>query len=151
MTTPTRATTFGDLLSRFEEPGRADETTPIRVEEFVHDGHYVVRAELPGVDPDSDIDVRIDGDLLTIRGRRQETRHEHGRSEFRYGSFARSLRLPLNCEEHDITATYDAGVLEVTLPMLQAPTSIVVPVQRAGAEAPAAETPTAGTAATATA
>ena len=44
---------------------------PMRLEEFVDDGHLVVRAELPGIDPDKDIHVVVDEGLLTITGERR--------------------------------------------------------------------------------
>lgn len=104
----------------------------IPVESFTRDGAYVVRADLPGIDPDKDIEVEVDGDVLTIHGERREEEHENGRSEVRYGSFTRSLRLPQGASAADVQARYDAGVLEVTVPMKEAPAQAVkVAVQRA--------------------
>jgi HSP20 family molecular chaperone IbpA len=89
----------------------------IRVEDFTDDGSYVVRAELPGVDPDKDIEISVEGDLLTIQGRRhEEEKHKH-RSEFRYGSLSRSLRMPSGAQADMVKATYGDGVLEVRVPM----------------------------------
>ena len=93
---------------------------PIRVEEVRDGDQLVVRAEVPGVDPEKDIDVSIDDDVLTIRARREE-RHEdkqtdNYRSEFRYGSFERRLRLPRGTSGDVVNATYRDGVLEVRLP-----------------------------------
>src|SRR3954453_18249451 len=66
-------------------------TAAIRVEEMVDGNTLVVRAELPGVDPEKDVDVTVADGVLTIKGERQE-KSEHKdkgsyRSEFRYGSF----------------------------------------------------------------
>jgi HSP20 family molecular chaperone IbpA len=92
---------------------------PMRLEEFVDDGHLVVRAELPGIDPDKDIHVVVDEGLLTITGeRRSETKQdEKGKhfSEMQYGSFSRTLPLPDGASEKDVTATYRDGILEVRL------------------------------------
>lgn len=105
----------------------------IPVESFTKDGKYVVRADLPGIDPEKDIEVKVDGDVLTIHGERHEEEHENGHSEVRYGSFTRSVRLPKGASATDVEARYDAGVLEVTVPMKEAPAEpIKVAVQRAG-------------------
>lgn len=89
----------------------------VRVEDFTRDDRYVVRAELPGVDPEKDIELTMEGDWLTIHGERREEKQEKNHSEFRYGSFSRSLRLPPGTDADDITATYEDGILEVSLPM----------------------------------
>ncbi|MGW3044848.1 Hsp20/alpha crystallin family protein [Kitasatospora sp. NPDC001159] len=89
----------------------------IRVEEFEEAGAYVVRAELPGIDPGKDVEITVEGGVLTVRAERTEERKEKQRSEFRYGSFTRSVRLPERVNEQDITATYDKGVLTVKAPM----------------------------------
>lgn len=108
----------------------------IPVESYVEDGTYVVRADLPGVDPEKDIEVKVDGDILTIHGERREEKHDAGHSEVRYGSFTRSVRLPSGASTSDVSARYDAGVLVVSVPMTEAPTEpIKVAVKRA--EAPA--------------
>lgn len=71
----------------------------IKVEEFIDGDHLVIRAELPGVEPDRDIDVSVDNGVLTIAAERQESNRKQldkggYRSEFRYGSFMRQVRLP---------------------------------------------------------
>ncbi|MGZ4426747.1 MAG: Hsp20/alpha crystallin family protein [Nocardioidaceae bacterium] len=104
----------------------------LRVEDYVQEGDYVVRAEMPGVDPEKDIEVSIEGDVLTIRGQRREEERDKNHSEFRYGSFSRSIRLPGSVQAGDVSAKYDAGVLEVRVPVASTsaePTKI--PVQRA--------------------
>lgn len=92
----------------------------IRVEEEFRDDAYVVRAEAPGIDPDKDAEVWIsDGVLHIAIERENETRSTDGdfRSEFRYGSFHRSISLPDGVTADDVKATYNAGVLEVKLPV----------------------------------
>ncbi|MCO4239691.1 Hsp20/alpha crystallin family protein [Pseudarthrobacter sp. MDT3-26] len=94
---------------------------PIRVEELVDGQTLVVRAEMPGVDPDKDVEITLDDGYLRIRAERQE-KEEHKdkgrfRSEFRYGSFSRSIPLPDGVKEEDIKATYTNGVLEVRTPL----------------------------------
>jgi HSP20 family molecular chaperone IbpA len=109
----------------------SDLTHYIRVESYTDDGRFVVRADLPGVDPDKDIEVNVDGDVLTIRGERRDEQHDNTHSEVRYGSFTRSIRLPKGADANDVTARYDAGVLVVSVPMTEAPVPpIKVAVQR---------------------
>jgi HSP20 family protein len=108
----------------------------IRVEEEHVGDDLVIRAELPGVDPEHDIDVTIEDDVLTVSAeRRKEEKTETDgryRSEFRYGSFSRSIRLPRETSPDSITATYRDGILEVTVPLPKAAStsSRKVPVEK---------------------
>ena len=93
----------------------------MRVEE-VRDGDVVVvRAELPGVDPDKDVDISVKDGVLHIEAKREEKSEEaskHGyHSEFRYGMFAREFALPSGASLDDVTATYKDGILEVRVPV----------------------------------
>ena len=127
---------WGDMLEWLESgPTLALKglTQGIRVEDFVEDSTYVLRAELPGVDPDKDIEVNVDADVLTIHGERRDEEHDNAHSEVRYGSFTRSVRLPKGADPSDVTARYDAGVLVVSVPMTEAPPQPTkVTVQRTG-------------------
>jgi HSP20 family protein len=93
----------------------------LRVEEFVEGGEVVVRAEMPGIDPEKDVEITVSDHVLRIRAERREekkTEDKGGyRSEFRYGSFARSVALPAGASERDVKATYRDGILEVRLPI----------------------------------
>jgi HSP20 family protein len=91
-----------------------------RIEDYVEDGRYTVRAELPGLDPAKDIHVTVEGDILTIRAERREEEKQAHRSEFRYGSLSRSVRLPVSPDPKEITAHYGKGILEVCVPVPQA-------------------------------
>jgi HSP20 family protein len=110
---------FGDLPDLWAE--LFDTDTMMRVEEVREDDTLVVRAELPGIDPDRDVEIQMRDDVLVIRAeRREETRSEDAqgyRSEFRYGSFTRSVPLPAGASEPDVTATYRDGILEVRVPV----------------------------------
>lgn len=88
-----------------------------RLEDFAEDGKQVIRAELPGLNPEKDIEVTLDGDVLTITAERREEHKEGRRSEFRYGSLSRSVRLPGHPVAADVIAKYDKGILEVTVPV----------------------------------
>ncbi|MBL8538254.1 MAG: Hsp20/alpha crystallin family protein [Hyphomonadaceae bacterium] len=78
-----------------------------------------LRAELPGVD-EKDLEINLDGDLLTIRGEKREERTEEKDQrrvvERGYGSFERSVRLPFAPNEKDVTADFKNGVLTITTP-----------------------------------
>ena len=92
----------------------------IRVEEFREDGTLVIRADLPGIDPEKDVELTVAHGMLHIEAerRKEEKREEKGyvRQEVRYGSVSRSLPLPEGVTEADITATYKDGVLEIRIP-----------------------------------
>ena len=110
---------FGDLGEWFDSefPFLRAGMPEFRIEDYLRDGDYVVRAELPGVDPERDVSVTVDHGVLEIRAeRREETREKH-RSEFRYGSLHRTLRLPDGADETQIKARYDQGILEVSVPV----------------------------------
>jgi HSP20 family protein len=96
---------------------------PMRVEEFREGNTLVVKAEMPGLDPDKDVEISVTDNTLHIRAeRRQETKVEEKggyRSEFHYGSFARSVPLPAGATEEDVKATYKDGILEVRIPVDQ--------------------------------
>lgn len=91
------------------------DTRLMRLEDEMKDGRYEVRAEIPGVDPAKDIDVTVQDGQLTIKAERSEKKNFDGRSEFSYGSFVRTVSLPAGAAEDDIKATYDKGVLTVSV------------------------------------
>ena len=105
-----------------------------RLEEAMRDDRYVVRAELPGLDPENDIEVTVEGRILTIRAERRQQDNGPCRSEFRYGSLAREVRLPARVDAADVTARYDKGVLEVSVPVpMVRPEGTRIPIQDADA------------------
>jgi HSP20 family protein len=89
----------------------------LRVEDEINDGRYEVRAEIPGVDPAKDIDVTVHDGVLTIRAVRSQAVECHGRSEFSYGAFARSVPLPAGADVDDVHATYEKGILAMSVPV----------------------------------
>ncbi len=86
---------------------------------FEADGKFVVRADLPGLRPE-DIDVSVVGDLLTIKGHREEAKEvkeeNYYCSERASGDFVRAVRLPEGAAVDSIEAKYENGVLEVAVP-----------------------------------
>lgn len=111
-----------DLLDWFESPFaifRGGAQT-MRVEDYIDGDDHIVRAELPGIDPDKDVEITVSGGLLRIHAERHQENKEPHRSEFTYGSFTRSFTLPTGIETDDIKASYDQGILTVRVPMPKA-------------------------------
>jgi HSP20 family protein len=104
---------FSDQLAELE-------AEQIPVEEYEEDGLQVIRAVLPGIDPDTDVEVTVADGMLHIRAeRRHEEKIEepsYVRQEIRYGAFNRTLPLPPECGEDDVTAEYTDGILTVRVP-----------------------------------
>lgn len=108
----------------------------MRVEQLQEDGHLVVRAELPGIDPERDVEVSVADGILHITAHREERSEHKGRhgyrSEFRYGSFSRDLPLPNGVQTDAIQAEYKDGILEVRAPWPTevAPQATKIPINR---------------------
>ncbi len=81
--------------------------------------NLVVKAELPGIDP-KDVEISLSGNVLTIKGEKKQEKEEKDENyhlvERRYGSFMRSIRLPVEVQEDKIEASYKNGILKVILP-----------------------------------
>lgn len=116
-----------DLFGRFfERPENAAGNWVPRMETYRKDNDYVVRVDLPGVDP-KDVHVQAEGNLLTIAGeRKSEDKGPEYRQTF-YGKFERQLALPQGVEADKIAARYEHGVLEIRVPL---------PAQLAGRKIP---------------
>ena len=95
----------------------------IRVDEYRDNDVQVIRAELPGIDPDKDVELTVTNGMLRINAERrtEEQTEEKGviRREMRYGSFTRSLPLAEGATDDDIDASYKNGVLEIRVPVAQ--------------------------------
>jgi len=80
---------------------------------------FVVKAELPGIDP-KDIDISLTDGMLTIRGEKKQEKEEKEENyhfiERSYGTFSRSVSLPRDLKHDKISASYKDGVLRVVLP-----------------------------------
>jgi HSP20 family protein len=111
---------FDSLLSRlwddsglWRREGRNWLASPLEFDE--NEKAYVMTAELPGFNP-SDIDVKVSGNLLTVRAEhKEESDGGNGRLR-RYGSFYESFTLPAGVKADAIDARYQNGVLEVHVP-----------------------------------
>jgi len=109
---------FLDLFDWMDSPltmFRPFTTQGMRMEDFVTDGHYTVRAELPGIDPEHEVEVSVNDGVLTIKADRHEEHVDKTHSEFRYGIFIRRVVLPASADEDHIQASYDKGILEVVV------------------------------------
>src|SRR5205823_6042810 len=90
---------------------------PVDVYEDEH--NVTLKIEVPGID-EKDIDVRIENNLLTVHGERkfekEEKEENYRRVERQYGSFTRTFTLPQTVDTESVSATYDKGILKITLP-----------------------------------
>jgi HSP20 family protein len=90
-----------------------------RVDMAETDEEVVITAEMPGLD-EKDFEVSLKGDLLTLKGEKKaEHEQKNGDAyymERRFGSFARSIRLPFEVKDENVEARYDKGILTVRVP-----------------------------------
>lgn len=86
------------------------------------DESIVVKVELPGMKPD-DIELSVEGSVLTISGEKKESSEEKGdgyyHSECRYGRFQRAVKLSSEVDTDKVSTEFDNGVLSVTLPRVE--------------------------------
>jgi HSP20 family protein len=116
---------FDDVLragtSGFERQPASMVVPQINVSET--DRELRITAELPGVS-DKDIDVSLDGDILTVRGEKKLERKEEKENfhflERSFGSFQRAIRIPFPVEPDKVQAHFENGVLTVTIPKSEA-------------------------------
>ncbi len=127
---------FDDLVgpSSMERERRFSRWTP-RLETYHEDGNYVIKADLPGVNP-KDVQVTVEGDRLVIQGERKTDkeikRADYRRREAFYGTFRRAIPLPKGLKPEKIKAKYRDGVLEISAPVdeSQLPKRIKVEVEK---------------------
>lgn len=125
---------FDELLDRFlggRFSRKASANGPA-LESYIDNHQLIVRADLPGVDP-KDVEITATGDQLTIRGKREQQREEKGREfihrEVIYGSFERLVKLPGGVNPDRIKASYQNGVLELTVPLPEQSQTRKVPIE----------------------
>jgi HSP20 family protein len=110
---------FQDFVESWEI-SEEDSCACPRMESFRQNGSYVVRVDLPGVNP-KDIHLTFDQGCLTIEGERKRSKEEEKTSmiedELCYGSFMRSTTIPKGVKAEEMKAKYHDGVLEITAPM----------------------------------
>ena len=80
--------------------------------------NIIVKAEIPGCDA-KDVDVSLDGRILTIKGEKKQEKEEKEKNYLRmeraYGYFSRTIELPGEVDQQEVDATYKKGVLTVAL------------------------------------
>jgi len=108
---------YRDLMSRYTSPQAEGWKPPVDILE--KDGNLYLRAELAGID-EKDIDLKLEGNVLTIRGERKQTSESDGFTSYQteccYGPFSRSFTIPESVDPAKISAQFKNGILTVTLP-----------------------------------
>jgi HSP20 family protein len=128
-----------DLLKRFLGEGgprslSSEMSTWPAVESFFKDGNWVMRFDLPGVEPE-DIDVSIVGNILTIKASRERgNNNDNQNSEVSFGRLERTLTLPKGVESGQVKASYRHGVLELTMPASPELVGRKIPIETATEE-----------------
>jgi HSP20 family protein len=138
---------FDEIVRRSWGSGRPTRTTAgfVPPVEMIKDGDdVVVRLELPGIDPEQDIEVSVHEGRLAVSGERRENRTDDTAGvlvrELRYGSFRREFALPDGVTGDDVEASYDKGLLELRIRHVVKPQPEPrrIPINRA-ADTPAVE------------
>jgi len=116
---------LGELRSQLDRMFGGSETgwTPA-IDVVRDDGSLVIRADVPGLKPE-EVKIEVEDDILTVSGEHEDTKEEKDkrflRRERRYGSFRRSMALPAGVDASKIEAKTRDGVVEVTIPLPEAP------------------------------
>jgi HSP20 family protein len=112
---------FDNFFRSFDmEPfeSRLGAFTP-KVDVVESDKEMKITAELPGID-EKDIDVSLQNDMLTIKGEKKEETEDKGKDYYRmersYGSFSKTIALPIEVETDKVEARFKKGVLSITIP-----------------------------------
>lgn len=142
---PRRLLAWPDDMERYFDRRMRDFAWPFRrwrrplmeawfpdIDVFEREGKVFVRADLPGMKPEH-LEITVEGDLLTIKGRREEEKEvkeeNYYCSERAFGEFSRTVRLPEGAAAEAIEATCSDGVLEIAIPRPAAPETKTVKVQ----------------------
>lgn len=126
----------GPFARIFGEEGITSGAWVPPVDIYEADGNLVLKAELPGVNPD-DVEVRIENNTLYLKGERKcekEVKEENfHRVERSYGSFSRTFTLPQTIDTDKVQAEYKNGVLTLTAPRCEEakPKTIKIDVSKA--------------------
>jgi HSP20 family protein len=111
---------FNDFYSPIAQPfSRTGVDLPTRIDISETDSEYNLEAELPGISL-KDIDVKIDNNILTIKGNKEESTEKKERNYYMreryYGTFQRSIVLPNNIMDGKIKAEFENGILHIAIP-----------------------------------
>ena len=116
------------LLEEVEEMARSAFETGLtpRMDMYEEDKELVIKAEMPGIRK-KDLDIKLDGDVLTIKAEKKEEKKEgkegatHYHRERSFGRYVRSMTLPARVDAENITATLKKGLLVIKMPKAEAP------------------------------
>jgi HSP20 family protein len=111
----------------------AEQPQPIPVEQYADGTGYVLRLEVPGIDPASDLTVSADAGAIVVRAERRDRAPAGRQSEFRYGQLARRIPLPPGADARTVSASCRNGILTVRIGFeperQQAPRAIEVEIE----------------------
>lgn len=115
---------FNEFDRLFERPvtrGTSELSIPLDVAES--DDNYLVKATIPGINPD-DLEITLEDDVLTLKGEILRDEELEGVKyhvrERRHGSFSRSIRFPVTVNGDAVEATYNNGTLDLNIPKAEA-------------------------------
>lgn len=124
--------TFRQMMDRMmDEPfmgapqlwAKGSDGFPLALDVAEDPDQYIVKASIPGVDP-NDIDITLTDNVLTLRGETQQEKDVDEKNyqlrERRYGSFTRSIALPAGVDANKVEAIHEHGVLTLHLPKIEA-------------------------------
>jgi HSP20 family protein len=110
---------FGRNMDSEIEPWGAVISSSPDIDMEENDREIIVKAEIPGLEP-NDFQISLDDNALIIKGEKREEKKEERKNyhmtERRYGSFYRSIPLPSEVDSNKVKASYNKGILEVSLP-----------------------------------
>ena len=118
---------FGRFFGHSEASSSLGNWVP-RMETYRKDNEFVLRFDLPGVNP-NDVQVQAEGNVLSISGERKSEEQREGYKETSYGKFERTVTLPQGIEADKIAARYEHGVLEIHVPLTAQLAGRKIPVQ----------------------
>jgi len=108
------------VFARYNRPGYESDEVDFAVDIAHHDDEIVVTADVPGFEK-ADFDISVDGDLLTIRAESDVEssvdEDAYVRRERHHHAMRRTIRLPIDIDGEDASATYRNGVLTVSIPV----------------------------------
>jgi len=110
---------FFEPTEEMQEWMEAPEEGQLTVDVFEKDDKVVIKSTIAGVKPD-ELDISIDNEMVTIRGKRHEEDMEHGRNyyfqECYWGNFSRTIILPVHIKGDEAEAAIKNGILTITIP-----------------------------------
>jgi len=125
---------FDELFDRFLEARwrSAKRRRPVPIVSYTEGDQLVIRADLPGVDP-NDVEITVTGNMLKVAGRREPSKEPEKqgriRQEFSYGPLERTITLPQGVTPEQIKASYRNGVLELRVPLPGKPAARTVRIE----------------------